>query len=136
MLVTQHTGFDWDAESNTVTADEEVWKNYIVVHPEATQYKKQGLKHYNLLGVIFNRSTAMGVLHHSSTQDPPNSDDENNLENEYINTGVHIDLSRDDDVGPETIERVTHSGKRVVEVSNSKKRKEYRSSQMGDAIQA
>jgi len=26
-----NTGFDWNAETNTVTASEEVWKNYLKV---------------------------------------------------------------------------------------------------------
>lgn len=30
-LLLQHTGFGWDAETNTVTASEEVWQNYIRV---------------------------------------------------------------------------------------------------------
>lgn len=31
-LLLQHTGFSWDVETNTVTADEEVWKSYISVY--------------------------------------------------------------------------------------------------------
>lgn len=31
-LLLQHTGFGWDAETNTVTASEEVWQAYIRVY--------------------------------------------------------------------------------------------------------
>ncbi|KAF7822204.1 L10-interacting MYB domain-containing protein [Senna tora] len=77
----QHNGFGWNAETNTITADDEVWSRYIL-------YKKNGLEHYNLLGIIFNRSTATGVLHHSSTQAPPDSQQERELENEYLYGGT------------------------------------------------
>ena len=30
-LLVQHTGFGWNAETNTVTASEEVWQNYLRV---------------------------------------------------------------------------------------------------------
>ena len=30
-LLLQHTGFVWDVETNTVTAHEETWRNYILV---------------------------------------------------------------------------------------------------------
>ncbi|KAF7823778.1 L10-interacting MYB domain-containing protein-like [Senna tora] len=77
---TTTTGFGWNAETNTVTADEEVWSRYILAHSDVVQYKKNGLEHYNLLGIIFKRSTATGVLHHSSTQAPLDSQQERELE--------------------------------------------------------
>lgn len=104
----------------------------------AAQYKKQGLEHYELLDIIFNRSTATGILqvHHASIQDPPNYADELELENEYINGAVHIDREGDDDVAPQIIERVTSSGKRTIEFVEKNKKKECRTNQMGDALQA
>ncbi|KEH34602.1 Myb/SANT-like DNA-binding domain protein [Medicago truncatula] len=38
----QNIGFGWNAETNTVTASEEVWKNYLKVHPKAAQFQKKG----------------------------------------------------------------------------------------------
>ena len=89
--------------------------------------------------MIFNKSSATGVLHHSSTQDPPNSDDENGLDNEYLHGGIHVNLDDDDDEEGEDspmIERVTRSGKRTIKVQDRKARKEYRNLQVGDALQA
>ncbi|KAF7800980.1 L10-interacting MYB domain-containing protein [Senna tora] len=105
-------------------------------HSDAAKYKKNGLEHYNLLGIIFNRSTATGVLHHSSTQAPPDSEQERELENEYLYGGIHVDLDEDnqDDITP--IERVMHSGKRAFVIPEQKRKRETMTSHMGDAIQA
>lgn len=69
--------------------------------------------------IIFNKNNAIGVLHHSSTQDPPNIDEENELDNQYLNNGSvsHVrvnDDSLDDDL--HEVEHITHSGKREVQV--------------------
>ena len=32
------------------------------------------------------------MLHHLATQDPPNTYDENELENEYLYDGIHVNL--------------------------------------------
>ncbi|KAM7503907.1 hypothetical protein LguiB_002811 [Lonicera macranthoides] len=48
--------------------------------------------HYQLLGEIFNTTTATGQLHYASNQLPPNSDEECELENNFLNTGVHINV--------------------------------------------
>jgi hypothetical protein len=37
--------------------------------------------------IIFNKNNASGVLHHSYTKDPPNTDEENELDNQYLNNG-------------------------------------------------
>ncbi|KAL6541518.1 hypothetical protein OROGR_011004 [Orobanche gracilis] len=132
-----HTGFGWDPETNTVTASEEVWKDYIRVHDKAAQFQRRGLDHYNLLGIIFNKNTATGVLHHSSTQDPPNTDEEIELENQYRNNGDHVNLDNDssnDDV--QELERVTRSGKRQIQEKEGKSKKSTRTMQMGDALAA
>ena len=55
-------------------------------------FQTKGLSNYNLLGLIFNKSTATRVLHYASTQDPPNSDEENALEERLIHGGVHVNL--------------------------------------------
>ncbi|RVW62573.1 hypothetical protein CK203_061606 [Vitis vinifera] len=77
----KHTGFGRDVETNTVHALEETWKNYI-----------QGCPNYNLLGFIFNPSTATNALHYSSTQDPPNTDDEDEMDDNLEHGGVHVDV--------------------------------------------
>ncbi|XP_061336432.1 uncharacterized protein LOC133283570 [Gastrolobium bilobum] len=109
----------------------------LLVHPEATQFQKKGCEHYKLLGILFNRSTATGVLHQSSTQDPPNTDEELELENQYLNNGVHVDVNQDssnDDL--QTIEQTTHRGKRKIQARERKSYKESKTFQMADALQA
>ncbi|XP_059648899.1 L10-interacting MYB domain-containing protein-like [Cornus florida] len=75
-LLNETTGFGWDAETNTVTADEETWQTYLRAHPNAKCFRKKGCENYKILGVLFNMSTATGQLHYASTQDPPNIDKE------------------------------------------------------------
>ena len=53
---------------------------YVYAHPKAKMFQTKGLSNYNLLGLIFNKSTATGILQCAFTQAPPNSDEENALE--------------------------------------------------------
>ena len=55
-------------------------------------FQTKALSNYNLLGLIFNKSIATGVLQCASTQDPPNLDEENALEEWLIHRGVHVNL--------------------------------------------
>lgn len=87
-----------------------------------------------MLEIIFNKNNATGVLHHSSTQDPPNTDEENELDNQYLNNGSasHVrvnDDSSDDDL--HEVEHITRSGKRQVQVRS---KKESTSHMMGEAL--
>lgn len=63
--------------------------------PGVKPYRKKGLEHYQLLGEIFNTTTAIGQLHYASSQLPPNSDDERELEEKFLSTGVHINIDED-----------------------------------------
>ncbi|RVW82916.1 L10-interacting MYB domain-containing protein [Vitis vinifera] len=137
----KHTGFGWDAETNTVHALEETWQNYIRAHPNAKRFRSKGCPNYNLLGLIFNPSTATGALHYSSTQDPPNTDDEDEMDDNLEHGGVHVDVDTeipDDPPQPEMAGGVTtRSGKRVTDsLLERKGKKESRLSQMGDALKA
>ena len=44
------------------------------------------------MGLIFDKSTATRVLHHASTQDPPDTDDEIGLEKQFLHSSTHVDL--------------------------------------------
>ncbi|RVX04394.1 L10-interacting MYB domain-containing protein [Vitis vinifera] len=137
----KHTGFGWDAETNTVHALEETWQNYIRAHPNAKRFRSKGCPNYNLLGLIFNPSTATGALHYSSTQDPPNTDDEDEMDDNLEHGGVHVDVDTeipDDPPQPEMAGGVTtRSGKSVTDsLLERKGKKESRLSQMGDALKA
>ncbi|KAJ1392031.1 Myb/SANT-like DNA-binding domain protein [Sesbania bispinosa] len=84
-----------------------------------------------------HRSTATGVLHHSSNQDPPNTDEENELESQYLNVGSRVDVdndSSDDDI--HEVERTTRSGKRSSQMNDPKSKKKCRSNDMGEALSA
>ncbi|GAV80568.1 Myb_DNA-bind_3 domain-containing protein, partial [Cephalotus follicularis] len=86
-----HTGIGWDAETNTVTAIEETWQNIFRLNLTfISKFSKKGCEHYKPLGIIFNKSTTTGVLHYASMQDPPNTDEENELKEKFLNAGVHI----------------------------------------------
>ena len=63
--------------------------------PGVKPYRKKGLEHYEILGEIFNTTTATGQLHYASSQLPPNSDEECELEDKFLNNGVHINLDED-----------------------------------------
>ena len=96
------------------------------------------MEHYKLLGIIFNRSTATGILRHSSTQDPPNTQEEYYLEHEYLNSGVHVDLDDDDndDASAQNFERDTCRRKHTYEIAEHKRKNESGKFQIGDALQA
>ena len=65
------------------------------------------------------------MLHHSSTQDLPNTDDENELDNEFLHGGIHVNLDDDDEEEEHStrIERVTCSGKQTINVKDCKSKK-------------
>ncbi|KAL6331654.1 hypothetical protein AAG906_011595 [Vitis piasezkii] len=127
----KHTGFGWDAETNTMHA-----------HPNAKRFRSKGCPNYNLLGLIFNSSTTIGALHYSSTQDPPNIDDEDEMDDNLEHGGVHVDVHDTkilDD--PQRVEMVggvtTHSGKHATNsLLERRGKKESKLSQMGDALKA
>ncbi|KAB1221210.1 hypothetical protein CJ030_MR2G020392 [Morella rubra] len=70
------SGFGWNPETNTVTASEVAWQKH--------------LDDYNLLGLIFNNSTATGGLAHGSSHDPSDTDVEEAAE-ELMDGGIHVD---------------------------------------------
>ncbi|KAJ8759894.1 hypothetical protein K2173_009995 [Erythroxylum novogranatense] len=88
-----HTGVTYESESNTVHAPEEVWQMFFQKNRVFKTFRRKGCSHYELLGQIFNNSTATGHLHHASTQLPPTSDEEREVETEFLNKGVHVNES-------------------------------------------
>ncbi|KAH9716604.1 hypothetical protein KPL71_021516 [Citrus sinensis] len=70
-----HIGFGWDPISNT----EAVWAEYIK---------------------IFNTTTASGHLRFSSSQVPLSSDEDRELEENFLGHGVHVDIEDDDSMKP------------------------------------
>ena len=94
-----------------------------------------------MLGLIFNPSTATGVLHYSSTQDPPNTNDEDEVDDNLEHGGVHVDVDieiPDDPLRPEMVGEVTtRSGKCATDsLLERRGKKESRLSQMRDSLKA
>ncbi|KAM6586918.1 hypothetical protein CsatA_009523 [Cannabis sativa] len=93
-----HTGMGWEPKTCTVTATDEVWDAYLKKYPNAKRYRKKGLPHYDMLGEIFNNTTATGGMSYASTQPLPTSAEERQQERHFIGTRAHIDV----DVGIES----------------------------------
>ncbi|XP_059462454.1 uncharacterized protein LOC132191454 [Corylus avellana] len=51
-------GFAFDAETNTVIADEETWQNYLLADKNAKKFRKKGVANYMLLALLFNKPSA------------------------------------------------------------------------------
>ncbi|XP_050248523.1 uncharacterized protein At2g29880-like [Quercus robur] len=124
------TGMGWDPISNIVTASEEAWAAAFVVNHKFKEFKKKGLKHYDLLGRLFNSNIATGFLQISSAQPAPNSDEERELDAAFLSSGVHVNVNTDsvDDVEelptPSEVQSWRQAKKRPVEpFHSSEKRK-------------
>lgn len=48
-------------------------------------FRRKGCEHNDVLGEIFKTTTATGQLHYASTQEPPGSEEERKLEEEFLN---------------------------------------------------
>ncbi|KAF5206475.1 hypothetical protein FRX31_003938 [Thalictrum thalictroides] len=86
----EHTGVTFDTASNVVFAAEEVWQMFYKKNRAYKSFRKLGCKNYQLLGQVFDKSTATGGLHHPSTQLPPTSDEERQTEEDFMNKGTHV----------------------------------------------
>ena len=105
-------------------------------------FRTKGLSNYNLLGLIFNKSIATGVLHCASTQYPPNSDEKNALEEWLIHRGVRVNLESptqdlvmailDSDITTQLSKHPSDS----CDERPSKSKWELMSSQMNDTLQS
>ncbi|KAL2524969.1 NAB domain-containing protein [Abeliophyllum distichum] len=93
-----HTGVTWDPNTNKVNAAEEVWQHFYTVNKSDYKiFKREGCKHYHILGEIFSGTTATGGLGNASTHLPATSDEERQLEDDFLNRGVHVHVENIDD---------------------------------------
>ncbi|GMP29713.1 hypothetical protein CsSME_00004698 [Camellia sinensis var. sinensis] len=83
VVLKNHTGLGWDPISQTVTAPDDVWENYVQAHPNAKQFQTKGLEHYELMSEIFAKSFATGAFARSSRQGAPTSDDEREMDERF-----------------------------------------------------
>ncbi|KAL2517330.1 Myb DNA-bind 3 domain-containing protein [Abeliophyllum distichum] len=66
-----HTGVTWDPNTNKVNAAEEVWQYfYTVNNSDYKIFKREGCKHYHILGEIFSGTTATGGLGEHRRKEP------------------------------------------------------------------
>ncbi|KAK2658231.1 hypothetical protein Ddye_004764 [Dipteronia dyeriana] len=95
--------------------------------PGVKPYRKKGLDHYEILGDIFNTATATGQLSFSSSQVPLPSDEDREMEDNFINSGVHVTQNVDVEVGDDDDDD-DDEGVDLTEVYNKKKGKRHRRS--------
>ncbi|EFP83037.2 uncharacterized protein PGTG_10005 [Puccinia graminis f. sp. tritici CRL 75-36-700-3] len=85
------SGFGWNNEKCMVTASDDVWNSFLVLHPLAKRFKNTPFPEYNNLHIIFTGQAATGALHRGAHG---NGEDNNN----------HQDLKQD---GPNAPERAS-----------------------------
>ncbi|GAB2278169.1 hypothetical protein Dimus_012863 [Dionaea muscipula] len=114
------SGVTWDPNTNVVNAAEEVWNHFYTINK--TQYKtfrKEGFRHYEVLGEIFYGTSATGGLHNASTEQPPTSDEERKMEDDFLNKGTYEHVETDDE-GPITHRRENDTRRRRKEPNVNK----------------
>ncbi|KAK7847952.1 hypothetical protein CFP56_005665 [Quercus suber] len=115
---------------------------WTIVNHKFKEFKKKGLKHYDLLGRLFNSNTATGFLQISSAQPAPNSDKERELDAAFLLSGVHVNVNTEsvDDVEklptPSEAQSRRQAEKRLAEPSHSsgKRKKGHSLESMTKAI--
>ena len=63
--------------------------------PRFKDFRKKGLDHYELLRRLFNTGTTTEFLQISSTQLALNSDEEWELDTDFLAQGVHVNVEPD-----------------------------------------
>ena len=61
------------------------------------------MKHYDLLGRLFNSNTTTSFLKISFAQPAPNSDEERELDAVFLSSGVHVNVNTDNVVDVEEL---------------------------------
>ncbi|CAL0320089.1 unnamed protein product [Lupinus luteus] len=127
------TGVTW-CEANKVNAPEEVWEEMYTKVRFYKQFKRHGFEHdYDVVGEIFNSSTATGKLSQTSTREPPTSDEEKEIEEDFLSKGVHIDYGIIDIDGDDLQE--IGKKRKVIGSSREPRRKEAKNSRI-DKLEA
>ncbi|TQE13099.1 hypothetical protein C1H46_001183 [Malus baccata] len=79
-----HTGMGWDRCKHCSSIGRSLKNKF------ASRFRSKGCSHYEVLGQIFNNTTATGQMQYASTNSPPNSNSERELEAGFLTTGAHI----------------------------------------------
>ncbi|KAK8715096.1 hypothetical protein V6N13_042438 [Hibiscus sabdariffa] len=72
--------------------DTKDWPKANEKNKEFKKFKKQGCEDYELLGEIFNTTTATEKLQQLSTEDSLSPIEERRLEEEFLSGSIHVDL--------------------------------------------
>ncbi|KAK3230195.1 hypothetical protein Dsin_002076 [Dipteronia sinensis] len=104
------SGFGWDTEKKTVTAEKHVWDAYIQSHKEAAPFKLKSFPYYDELSMIFGKDRATGQ--HAETP----ADVEEQLQNEGE------DYNCDDNASSENFDGASDNNMDIRLVSKSFKR--------------
>ncbi|KAG6511476.1 hypothetical protein ZIOFF_029544 [Zingiber officinale] len=120
-----HTGVTMDPDTDKVNAPEEVWADfYLKNRKEYKSIRKEGCDHFHILSEIFGRTTAIGDMHRTSTQLPPTSDEERELEEAFINRGVSSYVEVVDDENEDVGGEPNNRRRRSTESTESHRRKD------------
>ncbi|KAL2520906.1 uncharacterized protein Fot_24829 [Forsythia ovata] len=104
-----HAGVTWDPNTNKINKSD-----YKI-------FKREGCKHYHILGEIFSGTTATRGLGHASTQLPATLEEERQLEDDFLNRGVHVHVENLDDDANEIPKTHRHE---EIGTSGERRRKE------------
>ncbi|KAG6478218.1 hypothetical protein ZIOFF_061653 [Zingiber officinale] len=120
-----HTGVTMDPDTNKVNAPEEVWAEfYLKNKKEYKSIRKEGCDHFHILSEIFGGTTATSDMHRASTQLPPTSDEERELEEAFINRGVSSYVEVVDDENEDVGGEPNNRRRRSTESTESHRRKD------------
>ncbi|XVF64245.1 hypothetical protein PTKIN_Ptkin09bG0152900 [Pterospermum kingtungense] len=54
------SGFGWDSERNIVTAEDSIWKSYLISHKDAAPFRTRRFHFFNELCEIYRKDRAIG----------------------------------------------------------------------------
>ncbi|OWM81063.1 hypothetical protein CDL15_Pgr007094 [Punica granatum] len=127
--IVKHTCFGWDADTNTITADSDVWDMFIKKNRAYKTFRSKGCKHYDMQKQLFSSFVATGILRISSTNPPPTLEEERRLNAEFLSRGkgkqkYHVNLEEGSDESDDPVHVaepiLTESRRRVPKRSQSK----------------
>ncbi|XP_042387490.1 uncharacterized protein LOC121979558 [Zingiber officinale] len=120
-----------DPDTGKVNAPEEVWAEFYMKNKrEYKSIRKEGCDHFHILCEVFGGTTIIGDMHRASTQLPPTSDEERELEEAFINRGVNSYVEVIDDENEDVGGEPNNWRQRVAESSNSRRRKDPKHSRI------
>ncbi|XP_031375439.1 uncharacterized protein LOC116189841 [Punica granatum] len=118
----RHIGVGWDADTNTITADQDVWDMFAKKNRAYKAFRSKGCSHYDLQKQLFSSSVPTTALRISSADPPPTLEEERRLNEEFLSRGkgkekLHVDLEEGSDESDDLVHVaepiITESRRRV-----------------------